>query len=129
FNINGRVFGAVGCEEDSYQATFPNAKVDTYFGLNRTMKLKTPVILPALARLNWKDYFGGAALAGTLAVVGEAAVGADPEAVFENGKVIDSPRITAMVNAFRRFDHGYGDIILQANYDDEYLGVLEYGIE
>src|SRR5699024_4560581 len=52
FNINGRVFGAVGCEEDSYQATFPNAKVDTYFGLNRTMKLKTPVILPALARLN-----------------------------------------------------------------------------
>jgi hypothetical protein len=128
FNINGRVFGAVGIEEDPYKATFPNAKVDTYFGIENKMKLKTPIILPALARLNWKDYFGGAALAGTLAVIGEAAVSNDPDAKFEDGKIVDSPRLKEMVESFKRFYHGYGDIVLQANYDDEYLGVLEYGI-
>lgn len=129
FNINGRVFGAINCEEDPYLATFPKANVNTYFGINNKVKLKTPVILPALAKLNWEDYFAGAALAGTLAFIGESVVDKDPNVVFENGKVSHSPLIEAMVSAFRKYYHGYGDIVLQGNFDDEYLGVLDYAIE
>ena len=129
FNINGRVFGAVGCEEDPFLATFPKANVNTSFGINNKIKLKTPVILPALAKLNWEDYFAGAALAGTLAFIGESVVDKDPDVVFENGKVKDSPLIEAMVSSFRKYYRGYGDIVLQANFDDEYLGVLEYAIK
>ena len=129
FNINGRVFGAQGWDADPYLATFPKANVDTYLGLNNKIPLKTPVILPALAKLNWQDYFAGAALAGTLAFIGESVVDKDPGAVFENGKVVHSPLIADMVSAFRKYYRGYGDIVLQANYDDEFLGVLEYAIK
>lgn len=128
FNINGRVFGAQGCPEDAFLATFPKANLDTSFGLYNKVKLKTPVILPALAKLNWEDYFAGAALAGTLAFVGESVVDKDPDVVFEDGKVQDSPLIRAMIDAFRKYYHGYGDVVLQANYDDEYLGVLDWAI-
>ena len=128
FNINGRVFGASGCPPDPFLATFPRANVNTTFGIKNPIKLKTPVILPALAKLNWQDYFAGAALAGTLAFIGESVVDKDPDLILENGKVAESPLIAAMVGSFRKYYHGYGDIVLQANYDDEYLGVLEYAI-
>lgn len=128
FNINGRVFGAVGCEEDSFLATYPNANLETYFGLENKIKLKTPVIISAVAKLNWQDYFGGAALAGTLAFIGEGVVEKDDGAIFENGKVVHSPLMEDMVSAFRKYYRGYGDIVVQANYDDEYMGVLEYVI-
>ena len=129
FNINGRVFGALGCDEDSNMATFPKANIETTFGKNKRIKLKAPIILPALAKLNWKDYFAGAALAGLLAVVGEAAVSKDKGLVLKDGKVVDSPLLREMVTSFKKYYRGYGDIILQANYDDEYLGVLDYGIK
>ncbi|MGO1468633.1 MAG: glutamate synthase-related protein [Tissierella sp.] len=129
FNINGRVFGATNCDEDPFLATFPKANLNTYFGIKNKIKLKTPVILPALAKLNWQDYFAGAALAGTIAFIGESVVDKDPGVIFEDGKVSRSPLIEDMVNAFRKYYHGYGNIVLQANYDDEYLGVLDYAIE
>ncbi len=128
FNINGRVFGATGCEEDAELATFPKATIETSFGLNNKIKMKTPILLPALAKLNWRDYFAGAALAGLLAVVGESAVSKDKALVLENGKVVDSPLLKEMISSFRQYERGYGEIILQANYDDENLGVLDYGI-
>ena len=34
-----------------------------------------------------------------------------------------------MVAAFRRYHRGYGDIMLQANFDDEYHGVLDFAID
>jgi hypothetical protein len=37
-----------------------------------------PVILPALIKLNWKDYFAAAAMAGTICVIGEGAPSKDP---------------------------------------------------
>lgn len=129
FNINGRVFGAMGCEEDANLATFPKANIETTFGKNKQIKLKAPIILPALAKLNWKDYFAGAALAGLLAVIGESAVTKDEDLVLENGKVVDSPLLKEMVSSFKKYYRGYGDIILQANYDDENLGVLDYAIK
>ncbi len=33
-----------------------------------------------------------------------------------------------MVDSFRQYYRGYGDIILQANYDDENLKLLDYAI-
>ena len=33
-----------------------------------------------------------------------------------------------MIGAFRKYEHGYGDIILQCNCDDDLKGVAEYGI-
>ena len=52
----------------------------------------------------------------------------DKGLVLENGRVTSSPLISEMVSSFRKYYRGYGDIILQANYDDEELGVLDYAI-
>jgi len=128
FNINGRVFGTSGCPEDTYAATFPKADINMEFGLDKKVKLKAPIILPAMAKLNWKDYYAGAALAGVLVVIGEDVVAKDKGLVLENGKVIASPLLEEMISAFRQYYRGYGDIIVQGNYDDEYLGVLDHAI-
>lgn len=128
FNINGRVFGALGCSEDSDMATFPKVSISTTFGINNKINLKAPIVLPAMAKLNWKDYYAGAALAGVLVVIGEDVVAKDKGLVLENGKVNSSPLIAEMISSFRDYYRGYGDIIIQANYDDENLGVLDYAI-
>lgn len=118
--INGRVFG----DDKSY----PEAHIESYFGKTDPIKLKAPIILPAMAKLNWKDYFAGAALAGVLVVIGEDVIAKDKALILENGKVISSPLLKEMVSAFKQYDHGYGDVIVQANRDDDQLGVLEYAI-
>jgi hypothetical protein len=127
-NINGRVFGAEGCEENAELATYPKVDIHMEFGNENKVKMNSPIILPAMAKLNWKDYYAGAALSGVLVVIGEDVVVKDKNLVIENGKVISSPLIEEMVNSFRQYYRGYGDIILQANYDDENLGVLDYAI-
>ncbi len=128
-SINGRVFGAQGCEANAYVAAYPFADIGWYFGKENAVKLKAPIILPAMAKLNWKDYFSGAALAGVVAVIGEDVVAKDKNLVLKNGKVANAPLLGEMVRAFKTYDLGYGDIMVQANTDDEYLGVLEYAIE
>jgi hypothetical protein len=72
FNINGRVFGAIGLPADPYQATHPNADISSSFGAADAVEIKAPFILPAIAKLAWKEYFAGAALSGIPVVVGEA---------------------------------------------------------
>ncbi len=127
-NINGRVFGAFGCPEDPYRATFPKANIDLSFGINNKINLKAPILLPAIAKLNWADYYAGAALSGLLVVIGEDVAAKDKGLVLENGKVTSAPLIAEMVSSFRKYYRGYGDIILQANFDDENLAVLDYAI-
>lgn len=127
-NINGRVFGAFGCEADSDIASYPLVNIEWSLGKEEPIKLKAPIILPAMAKLNWKDYFAGAAMAGVIAVIGEDVVAKDKQLVLTNGKVASSPLLSEMVNAFKAYDRGYGDIMVQANVDDETLGVLEYAI-
>ncbi len=129
FNINGRVFGALGSADNPDAVTYPKAEITTTFGKNHKVKLKAPIILPAMAKLNWKDYYAGAALSGVLVVIGEAVVSKDKNLKLENNKVLDSPLLAEMVNAFKKHYNGYGDIILQANVDDENQGVLEYAID
>lgn len=128
FNINGRVFGASGCPEDANAATFPKANISMEFGIGNKIKLEAPIVLPAMAKLNWKDYYAGAAMAGVLVVIGEDVVAKDKGLVLENGKVASSPLLEEMIASFRQYYRGYGDIILQGNYDDENLGVLDYAI-
>lgn len=128
-NINGRVFGVFGANENAEEATFPNAKIEAHFGKCQPVKLKAPIILPAMAKLNWKDYFSGAALAGVMAVIGEDVVAKDSALVLKDGKVLDSPLLAQMVDAYKSHQNGYGDIVVQANEDDERLGVLEYAIK
>jgi len=128
-NINGRVFGVFGTVENADEATFPNATIEAQFGKSYPVKLKAPIILPAMAKLNWQDYFSGAALAGVLAVIGEDVVAKDPALVLQAGKVIASPLLSKMVHAYKSHQNGYGDIVVQANEDDERLGVLEYAIK
>jgi len=129
FNINGRVFGASGLMADSDTAHSFNVDLSTEFGTRFPIKQKLPIILPAIAKLNWADYYSGAALAGVTAVIGEAVINEDLEVEFSKGKVISSPLIKEMVLKFKQYDHGYGDIVLQGNYDDVKAGVLEYAVE
>jgi hypothetical protein len=128
FSVNGRAFGAVGRPEDPCQATFPNVDITTRFGLESVVPIRAPFILPAMAKLDWRDYFAGAALAGVPAVIGEDVVAKDPGLVVDETRVISSPLIAEMVGAFRRYHRGFGDVVLQANYDDEFHGVLEFAI-
>ncbi len=129
FNINGRVFGAKGAEVDSNKATIYHVNLETEIGTLHSVKLKLPIILPALIKLNWQDYFGGAAMAGVLTVIGEGAVTKDPTLCVENGKVTHAPKLREMLDAFRKYDRGYGQIILQTNVDDDLLGVPDYAIK
>lgn len=129
FNINGRVFGAAGAIEDSEQTNVPTADVSCEIGYGKKIRLKAPIILPAMAKLNWRDYYAGAAMAGIIAVIGESAVLSDPELAHdENGKVSHAPILGRMIDCFRRFDTGYGDIVLQVNADDIALGTPEYAL-
>jgi hypothetical protein len=129
FNINGRVFGAIGLPADPNQASFPNADISSAFGIAHSVDIKAPFILPAMAKLAWKEYFTGAALFGVPVVIGEDVIAKDPGLVVDGYKVVKAPLIAEMVSAFRRYQRGFGDIVLQANFDDEYHGVLEYAIE
>ena len=129
FNINGRVFGAIGAEPDSDKATIHDVNLETTIGTLHPVKLKLPIILPALIKLNWEDYFGGAAMAGVLTVIGEGSITKDPDLKIENGKIVHWPLLMTYLDAFRKYYHGYGQIILQANVDDDRIGVPEYAIQ
>ncbi len=129
FNINGRVFGAVGVSADPYLATYPKADLTATFGRAGTsVPIKAPFILPAMAKLAWHEYFAGAALSGVPVVIGEDVIAKDPGLLMDGHRVRETPLVARMVESFRRYQRGFGDIVLQANYDDEYHGVLEYAI-
>ena len=68
FNINGRAFGALGAPFDADKATIYHVGLERTIGTLHPVRLAMPVILPALIKLNWPDYFGGAAMAGVNAL-------------------------------------------------------------
>ena len=73
-----------------------------------------PVILPALIKLNWQDYFSGAAMAGVTCVIGEDARNNDPALKTANGKVSKFPLLEKALDCFNRYHRGYGQIVLQS---------------
>ena len=129
FNINGRVFGAVGANENYDEATIYHVKLEREYGRFHPVKLTMPIILPALIKLNWEDYFGGAAMAGVTCVIGEESRDKDPDLKIENGKVVKFDTIGTILNSFRKYYRGYGQIVLQCNVEDDMLGVPEYAIK
>jgi len=130
FNINGRVFGALGAAPNGDDAAIFNVKLGKAIGAKNPVKLALPVILPALIKLNWKDYFAAAAMAGTVCVIGEGAQTKDPKTQYGADKKIYSfPMLNEMLGAFRKYDRGFGRIVLQCNTDDDVAGLPEYAIK
>ena len=109
-------------------ATYPNADIRASFGLSKPVPCAAPMVLPAMAKLAWREYFAGAALAGVPAFIGEDVLSKDPGLAIEGHRVVEAPLVAEMLAAFRRYDRGLGDIVLQANCDDEFHGLLEYAI-
>lgn len=129
FNINGRVFGAQGVNPTYEEATIYNVNLESEFGKTNKVKLALPLLLPALIKLNWQDYFAGAAMAGVVAVLGENARLVDPELKIKDGRIVDFPALTKMFEPFRKYDRGYGQMVLQVNVEDDMLKLPEYAIE
>lgn len=126
FNINGRVFGATGANASYEEANIYNVKLEREYGKFNPIKLAMPIILPALIKLNWKDYFGGAAMAGVTCVIGEESRDKDPDLKIENGKIVEFAALKTMLDSFRKYYRGYGQIVLQCNVEDDMLGLPEY---
>jgi len=135
FNIMGTAVGAHGIEADSDKAIFPAVRLEVSFGHDDGIRFRRPWIIPGIgstnvAKNNWEGLAIGSALAGTGLTIGENVVGMDPEAVFKNGRVVDTVDLKRRVKLYQ--DHqrdGYGAIIVQANIEDTRLGAQEYAIE
>jgi hypothetical protein len=129
FNINGRVFGALKASENTEDATIFNVNIERSYGINNPVNMTMPIILPALIKLNWQDYFAGAAMAGVTCVIGEHAVNNELNLKMENGKVTDFPLLAEVLNSFQQYYRGYGQIVLQCNADDNLLGVPKIALQ
>jgi hypothetical protein len=128
FNINGRCFGSFGIDQN--KTAYPNVNLSIEIG-NETnkLKLKSPFVFPAMAKLNWKGYFSGAAISGLIAAIGEDMPTTDPNTIIKYGKVTHLPMLKEMYDSFYQYNGGYGALFLQANADDEKLGLLDYAIK
>ncbi len=129
FNINGRVFGAQGVKETGNEATIYNVSLERMYGSSHPVKMAMPVILPALIKLNWQDYFAGSAMAGVTCVIGEDARNKDPNLQVNDGKITDFPLLQEAFDCFDRYDRGYEQIVLQCNLEDTLMGVPRLAID
>jgi len=128
FAINGRAFGARGIEADPDTAVYRKADIRASLGRAHPLPCAAPIILPAMAKLAWREYFAGAALSGVPVVIGEDVLSKDPCLEMDGHRVTRAPLVAEMLEAFRIYHRGQGDIFLQANCDDEHHGLLEYAI-
>ncbi|CAG36968.1 conserved hypothetical protein [Desulfotalea psychrophila LSv54] len=129
FNINGRVFGAQGVVENCEEATIFNVNLERSYGTFHPVKMSMPVILPALMKLNWQDYFAGAAMAGVTCIIGEDARNNDPKLKVTNGKIEEFPLLDKALNCFRQYYRGYGQIVVQCNIEDNLMGVPQIALQ
>lgn len=134
FNIMGTAVGAHGVPADSDRAIFPAVDLSVRIGHDGNLKFRYPWIIPGIgstniARNNWEGLAIGSALAGTGLTIGENVAGMDPEAVMQDGRVIDTADLKRRVALYKDFQRDeYGAIIVQANIEDTRLGVQEYAI-
>ena len=135
FNIMGTAVGAYGIEADSDKAIFPNVSLESWLGRDRGIKLRLPFIIPGLgstnvARDNWEGLAIGAAMAGVPLTIGENVCAMDVGSRIVKDKAQFSPDLERRVKLYKQWQsNGYGGIIVQANVEDDRLGVLEYAIE
>jgi len=125
------VRGAKGIEPDPEKAVFEAVDITTSAG---GVPLKLPVFTAALgstkvAKDHWDGLAVGAALAGTIQVIGENVCGMDPKARFQGGKVVESEDMRYRVQKYREFwDGKHGDIAVQTNVEDQRLGADVYAL-
>jgi len=134
FNIQGTCVGAVGVEADPDVATFPAVDCTAALGGDGGIEVDFPIVTGAVgstdvARINWEDMAAGAAISGIILVAGENICGMDPQAEFQNGKIVKSPEMERRVNTYKKWYDGKGGLVVQANVEDTKLGVPEYVIE
>ncbi len=137
-NIMGYAMGADGLadglEGNPDTTLFPTVNTEISYGVENKVKMKVPVFTGALgsteiARKNWEHFAAGAAVAGISIVCGENVCGIDPKLERDaNGKVKHAPDMAKRVEQYRRYHHGYGDMLVQMNVEDTRLGVAEYVI-
>jgi glutamate synthase domain-containing protein 2 len=135
FNIMGTAAGAHGIAADSDRAIFPAVDLEVRIGHDQGLKFHYPWVISAIgstnvAKNNWEGLAIGSALSGTALTIGENVVGMDPEAVFKDGRVVDTGDLKRRVRLYQDYQRdGYGAIVVQANIEDTRLGAQEYAIE
>jgi len=129
FNINGRAFGALGVEADLEHGEIFNVNLASEYGYDNKVKLDLPIVLPAIIKMNWVDYFGGAAMAGVTCVAGENARKRDAELEMTDGKITSFPMLQKIHDSFHKYYRGSGQMVLQCNVDDHLTGVPEIALE
>ena len=135
-NIQGYALGArglaTGVESTPDTAICPAVNTETEYGWDTKVKMKLPVFSGALgatdiARKNWEHFAVGAALSGITLVCGENICGIDPQLELDSkGKVVSAPAMDRRIEIYRRYQQGYGEIMVQMNAEDIRLGVAEY---
>jgi glutamate synthase domain-containing protein 2 len=134
FTILGTAAGAVGCAADSDVATFEKVGVETALGVDKSIKLKVPFVIPGMgstnvAKQNWEGLAIGAAISGVILTVGENVCAMDDESEIKDGRIVRSPDMEKRVRLFQEWNDGYGTVAVQSNVEDTRLGVQEYVIE
>lgn len=138
-NIQGYALGGEGLPEgveaNPDTCTFPKVNVETQYGWDRKVKLSMPVFTGALgstevARKNWEHFAVGAAISGVTLVCGENVCGIDPGLKLDGeGKVKSAPDMDRRIATYKRYQRGYGEILVQMNVEDTRLGVAEYVLD
>lgn len=133
FQIMVDALGAHGVAADPDAAIFPAVDIATVAG---GVPLRVPVFTAGLgstqvAAEHWPGLAIGAALAGTIQVIGENVCGMDPAARFDDGgKVAYAPELNRRVELYRRYWDGvHGDIVVQTNVEDQRFGVDLYALK
>jgi len=135
-NIQGYAQGAKGLpkgmEGNPDNTKFPDVNTETEYGWDMKVKMRVPIFTGALgsteiARKNWEHFAIGAAISGVTLVCGENVCGIDPELELDNkGKIKSSPEMDRRIETYKKFQEGYGEILVQMNVEDTRLGVAEY---
>ncbi len=135
-NIQGYAVGARGLPEGTEAgpdtAVFSAVDTVTEYGWDKKVKMRLPIFTGALgsteiARANWEHFAVGAAISGITLVCGENVCGVDPGLRLDNqGKVTESPEMDRRITTYRKFNDGYGEILVQMNVEDTRLGTAEY---
>ncbi|MCK7483570.1 MAG: hypothetical protein M0C28_46000 [Candidatus Moduliflexus flocculans] len=129
FAVNGRVFGVEGLPPDPMVATYPNADIRASFGLSKPV----PCAAPSSCR-PWPSWPGanispGRPWPGCPSSSARTSCPRTPVSRWKASGSSSAPLVAEMLAAFRRYRRGLGDIVLQANCDDEFHGLLEYAID
>ena len=134
FTILGTAVGAHGVAADSDVATFEKVDVETAIGVDKSIKLKVPFVIPGMgstnvAKKNWEGLAKGAAISGAILTVGENVCAMDDESEIKDGRIVRSPDMENRIGFYKEWQDGYGTVAVQANVEDTRLGVQEYVIE